>query len=192
MNAGIYIIVNTVNGKRYVGSAAHFGKRWGTHKARLRRAKHHSRVLQRAWSKYGEAAFVFRKLLLCKPEHLLMYEQLCLDRLKPEYNCCLTAGSPLGRKWSAETRVKTIAARVGLKRGRYTPEHCAKISASLRGRKLSSEHRAKVSAAFRGRLFSTETRQKLSAAAIARWAVVPLEERIAYVQPAAAARRGSP
>jgi len=58
----------------------------------------------------------------------------------------------------------------------FTPETRAKISAKLRGRKLSDEHRknlaaamtperrAKISAAMRARVVSAETRAKLSAA----------------------------
>jgi predicted GIY-YIG superfamily endonuclease len=36
-NGGIYEIANRVNGKRYIGSAAFFNKRWSQHRGLLRR-----------------------------------------------------------------------------------------------------------------------------------------------------------
>jgi DNA adenine methylase len=61
-NGGIYEIANRVNGKRYIGSAAYFNKRWSQHRHQLRRGTHHCAHLQRAWTKYGESEFVFRVL----------------------------------------------------------------------------------------------------------------------------------
>jgi group I intron endonuclease len=55
----IYKIVNTVNGKFYVGSTTNTRERFRTHRNRLRRNRHHAPHLQAAWNKYGEAAFVF-------------------------------------------------------------------------------------------------------------------------------------
>lgn len=53
----IYAIRNTVNGNAYIGSTTNYKSRWFTHKSLLRKGKHHSFILQRAWDKYGEAAF---------------------------------------------------------------------------------------------------------------------------------------
>lgn len=64
--SGIYEIVNTVNGKRYIGSAKKFKIRWSKHVSALRLCKHHSRHLQAAWNKYGEAAFKFLPILTCQ------------------------------------------------------------------------------------------------------------------------------
>jgi group I intron endonuclease len=55
----IYKIINTVNGKFYVGSTTNTRERFRTHRKRLRNNKHHASHLQAAWLKYGEAAFVF-------------------------------------------------------------------------------------------------------------------------------------
>jgi group I intron endonuclease len=55
----IYKIINTINNKFYVGSTANTVERFRTHRNRLRRGKHHTKHLQAAWDKYGEAAFVF-------------------------------------------------------------------------------------------------------------------------------------
>ena len=57
--SGIYKIVNTVNGKKYVGSAVDIKRRWQAHKLRLRKNNHHSPKLQNAWNKHGESSFTF-------------------------------------------------------------------------------------------------------------------------------------
>ena len=98
MRTGVYEILNNTSGKRYVGSAVYFSARWGCHKRQLRAGTHHSAPLQRAWNKYGEAAFSFNKILVCRKEDLLLYEQHLIDALKPEYNVAKRAGSTLGVK----------------------------------------------------------------------------------------------
>lgn len=55
----IYKIINTINGKFYVGSTTNTRERFRTHRKRLRNNRHHSKHLQAAWNKYGEASFVF-------------------------------------------------------------------------------------------------------------------------------------
>lgn len=79
MKSGIYVIRNTANGKVYVGSAVNIKGRWAVHKHGLRRGKHHSQRLQRAWNKYGEAAFVLETLELCCVDLLLEREQSYFD-----------------------------------------------------------------------------------------------------------------
>lgn len=106
MQTGIYEIVNTVNGKRYVGSAKRFSVRWSEHRRDLSASRHHSSILQKAWVKYGSEAFEFRKLLVCKADDLLFYEQRALDALNPEYNIARTAGSTLGVGLSAQHKSK--------------------------------------------------------------------------------------
>ena len=60
--SGIYAIVHIETGRKYVGSAVNLTKRWNIHRHGLRNKKHHSAALQRAWDKYGEAAFSFEVL----------------------------------------------------------------------------------------------------------------------------------
>lgn len=57
--AGIYEILNTVNGKRYIGYSENILKRWDNHKYKLRREESCSPHLQSAWCVYGEVAFAF-------------------------------------------------------------------------------------------------------------------------------------
>lgn len=153
MNAnqsGIYEILNTVNGKRYIGSAVHFKNRWATHISLLRRDKHHSQHLQRAWNKYGKQAFEFNTLLICAKENLLDYEQRCLDGLKPEYNVALAAEAPMrGRKHSAGSRTKMSDS--GKTRPPISSDTRAKLSKASTGRTVAPETRAKISAGNKGK-----------------------------------------
>lgn len=137
--SGIYEIVNTVNGKRYIGSATRLRKRFASHRCYLRKGMHHSQPLQKAWDKYGEAAFIFAPILICAPAELLFYEARCLAVLTPEYNVATAVDNAMrGRKHSADTR--------------------AKIGAAQKGKIVSAETRGRISRAGVGRVCSVETR----------------------------------
>lgn len=59
-NKGVYIIINVVNKKVYVGSTTNsFTKRFYDHKRKLRKGVHNNEHLQNAWNKYGEDSFIF-------------------------------------------------------------------------------------------------------------------------------------
>lgn len=174
MNTGIYEIVNTANGKRYVGSAVNFSRRWRDHTRRLGEGTHHTPTLLASWRKYGAAAFEFRKVLICAKEHLVLYEQIVMDAMKPEYNIRPQARSNLGVKYSGEARAKISAALKGNKCAlgwKRTPEQRVKDAAGklgkpspMLGRKHSPDARKKISDAHCGKKFSDETKAKMSAA----------------------------
>lgn len=183
MTSGIYEIRNTVNGKRYIGSAVDICRRFIHHRIKLVNNAHHSAKLQNAWNKHGQAAFEFVVLLECAPirDVLLANENLAFSVMEPEYNICKVAGSPLGVKHSAETRAKVSAAsrgravsaatrakmsaaQVGIKRGPLSAEHRAKIGAAGKGRCITLEHRAKIGRANSGKSPSIATRSLLSMA----------------------------
>lgn len=129
--SGIYLIVNIINNKIYVGSSYKINARWSGHKHELRLNKHHSILLQRAWNKYGEENFKFVVLEYVDKKELIEREQYWLDKLKCYdkrigYNHYLKAGSPLGIKQSEETKAK----RRGQKR---SEEVKLKISKGVKG-----------------------------------------------------------
>lgn len=134
--SGIYEIVNVTSGKRYIGSAKSFARRWGVHRCRLRKGTHHSAYLQNAWNKYGEGSFEFRVLIFCEVEDLVAVEQEAIDTLRPDYNMSPTAGSTIGVEFSPERRAKISAANKGRKRD---PALVEATASKLRGRKLSAE-----------------------------------------------------
>jgi hypothetical protein len=189
LNSGVYQIVNRVSGKRYIGSATNLMSRFAVHRSMLSRGRHHSRHLQNAWAKYGQASFEFHPVLICKPCDLLFYEQRALDVLQPEYNLSPSARNALGVRWSDEARQRHSAlqqsrpTRLGKK---HTPEARRRISlakmgntatkgkprnaaavaataAAHRGMKRSPETRAKIAAKARGRKWTDEAKAKLSA-----------------------------
>jgi group I intron endonuclease len=105
---GVYEIVNKVNGKRYIGSAAQyedefkaklgFYVRWYLHVAHLQGegSNHHCQHFQRAWNKYGHENFEFRILEFCEPDDCIEREQYYLDLNWDSgtlYNICPIAGS---------------------------------------------------------------------------------------------------
>jgi group I intron endonuclease len=90
---GIYKIKNTKNGDFYIGSASDMRGRIKYHKKVLRDGTHHNKYLLRAWRKYGEEVFVFSPVLYCAKQDLLLYEQLCITGLAPQYNLMRVAES---------------------------------------------------------------------------------------------------
>lgn len=179
MKSGIYEIVNTTNGNRYVGSAIDFKARFWLHRYELKNAKHGNRHLQSAWNKYGASCFRFKRILICASQHLLLYEQIALDALNPKYNICRVAGNSLGVKWTIEAKENL---KVSLRNrpndhflGRkHTPETLKKMSLALigntrtRGKRRSPEAVAKTAAAHKGMKRSAETRAKISASKIGK------------------------
>lgn len=137
--AAIYAIRNTLNKKCYIGSTNDFYVRKNQHLVNLRANRHHSPILQHSYNKYGESVFTFEIIeIISDIKDLLWKEQHYLDTLKPQYNVCK----------------KVEQSRLGLK---STPEHCAHMSAALKGRtspmkgkKFSTEHKAKISKANKG------------------------------------------
>jgi group I intron endonuclease len=59
MVMGIYQILNTFNGKKYIGSSSDVKSRSYRHKSLLRRGKHPNKHLQYSWDKHGENYFRF-------------------------------------------------------------------------------------------------------------------------------------
>lgn len=136
--AGIYQIRNTVNEKRYIGSAAVFARRWGQHREQLRKGKHHARHLQAAWNKYGEKAFIFEPLITCTKSMLIHYEQQFLDQWSPEYNSSPTAGNTVGVACSPEKKAKLRKAHTGKV---LSPDHKAKVVAALAEYRKTDEYK---------------------------------------------------
>lgn len=78
---GVYCILNTVNGRPYVGSSKGLMHRIRTHRCVLNRGTHFNWDIQREWKRYGQEAFVFAVLELCELEKRAIVEQWWADRL---------------------------------------------------------------------------------------------------------------
>jgi len=88
--AGVYQIINAINGKSYIGSSKNVIKRWYRHRQQLKKGNHHSVYLQRAWNKYGSNSFTLK--ILIETNDLFVQEQLFINQLKPEYNVGAVGG----------------------------------------------------------------------------------------------------
>jgi group I intron endonuclease len=136
---GVYLMTNFINGKKYVGSSAIMLRRLKEYLNPLyleRNLEKGNSKLLRALLKYGYYNFEFKVLEMF--EHpllpaqkqgrqegkqrspkaelrmqLLAREQYFLDKIKPEYNINLKAGSNLGRSYSEEVRKKMSLAKLG-------------------------------------------------------------------------------
>jgi GIY-YIG catalytic domain-containing protein len=106
--SGIYKILNTINGKVYIGSAVNMMKRRTSHLSQLRKGNHHSHKLQLDWCAYGSGAFVFEIVEECLAADRLNREQHHLDQnraVEIGYNVALCAEAPMtGRRVSEATK----------------------------------------------------------------------------------------
>lgn len=136
MISGVYIITNKLNGKHYVGSSCNVTRRLTRHFADLKKGVHHSIKLQRAFNKYGKAAFVSDIIEIVEDKQLLIVrEQMHInefDSLANGYNTRPDAASNLGIKFSDETRQKM-----------RKPKSAAHIE-SFRNKLFSDTHKANL------------------------------------------------
>jgi group I intron endonuclease len=173
-NSGVYVIENTINGHRYIGSTINLVQRKAQHFRALRSGNNNCKVLQHAFDKYKETNFIFKLLLICESYELLRYEQGLIDAFCPEYNISPTASSQLGVKRSEETRRKISEAKTGKKMPPKSEELRRKISEANRRRFSSKEARRKVSEKHKGtnHKFSEQGLENLVVANKARvWSV---------------------
>ncbi len=179
MTGYIYQIVNTNNGKYYVGSTSQDPNvRFQSHLRHLRQKEHDNQHLQNAFNKYGEDAFKLRlyaQLECGDRKNLYLLEQQYLDLHvgKPEcYNVATKAEGPVsipgtsnhnfGKKRTEEWK-KQLSERnkqLGIMVGKNNPHY---------GRKWSPSYREKVMAARamkphpnKGKTMSDEQKKKIS------------------------------
>lgn len=183
MNISCVYSIRSPSGKFYIGSARNFETRKRVHLNALRKGKHHSRPLQRAWDKYG--VLDFSVLVICSESTLFLYEQSIIDRLRPAYNVNPSACGTRGLRWSEESKAKIRGRKVDpalisqgvmrcttpeqrranskYARSQWTEESKLSQVIKLTGRRDTAETRTKKIAALTGRPVSEETRRKIAA-----------------------------
>jgi group I intron endonuclease len=107
--AGIYKIVNKINGKYYVGSSKDIcgfpHGRWYQHKIHLRNNLHYNNHLQAAWNKYGEQNFDFVIIEILPSISLLEKEQYYLNISGTDKSKCYNQSFIAGRpEWTEEMK----------------------------------------------------------------------------------------
>lgn len=144
--SGVYQIKNQVNNKVYIGSSVDIKGRWRTHIHELRAQRHHSAALQRAWNKYGQAAFSFSVIEIVDDADMRLEResyfivQANSANGRDGYNTVPIAGTCLGYKHTEETKKKMSEAQL----------------------KVPIEHRLKYCRSFVGRTHTEETKAKMS------------------------------
>lgn len=128
---GIYMILNTVNNKVYIGQSRHLKERFSRHRRDLEAKTHHNEELQRDYNKYGAESFDFIVLQECEENELYELEQyyiFCLDSSDPLFGYNLTYGG--------ERDIRTERSRKKCTGGHYkrTPEHIALLRTLAVGR----------------------------------------------------------
>jgi group I intron endonuclease len=197
---GVYVILNTVNGKLYVGSSVDAYRRFRAHRSLLQRGAHSNPHLQAAWSKYGQRFFEFSVVQNCNPDELLSVEHAwiqkthCADR-GTGYNICR---DPQHQRHSDETRLKMSLAAKGHKRwlGRaHSAESRSRMSASRKGKPGSEVVRTLLRELMqgnqraRGTVRSAEAREATGRALRGRKRPPQVGQKISAAKLAAAARR---
>jgi group I intron endonuclease len=164
----IYVHVNRINGKCYVGQTVNIESRW------YPRSYNHCPRFQSAIKHYGWGGFD-RLVLLQKEmtnEEMDYYEQVWISVLRAAeqqfgYNIAVGGSGSAGYprpSFSDETKRKISEARKGAK---FSAEHRANLSVARRRRVISEEEKIKISKSLVGKTkkpFSDEHKRNLSIA----------------------------
>lgn len=160
----VYLILNKVNGKRYVGQTVQPLKvRFNEH-AR----KKDNTLISNAIRKYGRENFYCGVIKTCTSKEELNYWEkyfIAVFKSKKPYGYNLTDGGEgtvgyhLTPEACAKISAKNSISLLGNKNAlgyRHTPKSCAKMSAIRKGKPKSPEWRAKIAAANTGKKFTPE------------------------------------
>ncbi|MBE8949426.1 MAG: GIY-YIG nuclease family protein [Quinella sp. 3Q1] len=163
----VYLILNKINGRKYVGQTVQ--------PLEIRFDKHtrSNYAIGRAIRKYGKENFYCGVIKTCaSKEELDYWEKYYIATLKTKktYGYNLTDGGEgtVGLERTPEHCAKLAASKRGKNNPNYgkhpSNETRAKRSASLKGRRFSEEHCAKLAAAQTGKRYADESRVKMSTA----------------------------
>jgi group I intron endonuclease len=172
---GVYVWLNTANGKVYVGSSTDVGRRKRSHLTKLTSGKHESRHFQNAWHKDG-ASFEF-ELLEVVPDRVWLRarETAWIIRLQATnptfgYNSATDGWNPTSLR--LETRAKLSTAQSARhKRGnghRFTSEEKEKQRYTLKQKWADPVWRVQLLEK-RKRQWTPEARAKKSVSAKGQW-----------------------
>jgi group I intron endonuclease len=167
MNSGIYAIINSANGKVYIGSSSNIKRRWKEHRTYLTSGTHKNQHLQSSYNKYGTQSFSFVVMEACESETLTEREQFWMDSIgsvKNGYNICPAANSLLGYKHTDQAK-KNMSDSAKAKKP-IGADSRKRQAEKLRGQKTqTAESKLKIGAAHKGKIVSQETRLKMSISA---------------------------
>lgn len=114
---GIYKIINTENGKIYIGQSINISHRWNCHKYDLKNKRHKNPHLQRAYD-LNPKAFKFEIICKCSEEDLNDLEIFFINKYKSndsKYGYNLDNGGNGAGRMSEETKRKLSESKMGNK-----------------------------------------------------------------------------
>ena len=176
----IYKIINTINGKFYVGSTINTRERFRTHRKRLRKGNHHAKHLQAAWNKHGENSFVFTVIeTIPDGQSLQEAEDIWLaEHVGKEYcyNTSKFSDAPMrgvlkekhpnfgkprteDERQAISAKLKEFYAQDITNHPRFGKRHTEEVKERIRQKKLANPTKAWL-----GKERSDETKAKISAA----------------------------
>lgn len=103
--AGVYLFINQINNKLYIGSSISLSKRMASHIYHANSDKNRKIVFYRAMRKYKLENFSLAILELCTPDIIVCseLEQKWMNYYKPEYNVLKIVRSSFGFRHSLDT-----------------------------------------------------------------------------------------
>lgn len=168
--SAVYMLTNTVNGRRYVGQAKNVRTRWYWHRNAANGApnsKYSQRTaIAKAMRKHGAEKFTITILEECAQDVIDEREVFWIAQMgtmHPAGYNLTTGGKPARR--ALDVGAKISAANKGRVK---TPEWRAKLSAAHKGKVISAETRAKISALQRGRPQKPEVNEKRRASMLGK------------------------
>jgi group I intron endonuclease len=159
--AGVYLCINLIDGKIYVGSAStnRMYRRFSSH---LLNSKGGNIRINRAVKKYGLENFAFVVIETISNvknvTDILKIEQKYIDTLfllRTDYNIAKIAGSVLNIKWSLESKLNRRASV-------QFQKHLEKLRVINTGKIVSAETKALQRSIALKRTFTAETKKKMS------------------------------
>lgn len=153
MPRAIYKIINTVNGKFYVGSSIDTRRRFWNHKRLLRNGSHHCCHLQSSWNKHGEDAFEFVVIEEIPDDQCLVEAENIWLREHFGHPHCFNTGR------RADAPMRGLTGEASPFYGRKADEgKKRRISDTVRGLYNNPDYQPRL-----GKTHSEESREKISA-----------------------------
>lgn len=112
VEAGVYVIKNTVTGDCYIGGTEVLRVRCNQHSLLLLSGKHSCKAMQDSYDKHGAESFVIEALAVCAPGKVSAHELGWFKKISPSWNrrrpCHVrrSGGSLDYHKWQERKRLK--------------------------------------------------------------------------------------
>ena len=162
---GIYMIINSLTGKQYIGQSCNIIRRWHEHTAP---SANEYNQLQKDIKKQGKKTFDLIILEECKKDSLDEKEKFYIAKFHPEYNVSTGGRGNYGFKPSDEQ--KELCRQAALKQWREMDEETKQriiknnLTGHHKGYKMSEETKRKLIESHKGKKWTPELRSKIAEA----------------------------